>query len=67
MSLGTTSIADTISPAPWVEKIRSPQYFAVCVGDVDASVNWYRLVFGLKNLGGSEAEDGSWRIENLGN
>lgn len=51
---------------PWVTEIGAPQYFAVFVEDVDRSVAWYRTVFGLDELGGSAAEDGSWRIENLG-
>ena len=54
-------------PEPWVTDIGAPQYFAVFVEDVDRSVAWYRTVFGLDELGGSVAEDGSWRIENLGN
>jgi hypothetical protein len=29
--------------------------------------DWYSAVFGLRSLGGSKADDGSWRIENLGN
>lgn len=55
------------SPDAWVEAIHGPQYFALYVEDVDRSVDWYREVFGLESLGGSEADDGSWRIENLGN
>ena len=51
----------------WVKTIGAPQYFAVWVEDVDKSVAWYRAVFGLRQLGGSEADDQSWRIENLGN
>lgn len=51
---------------PWVTEIEAPQYFAVFVEDLDRSVEWYRTAFGLKELGGSTAEDGSWRIENLG-
>jgi len=51
----------------WVESIRHPQYFAVLVSDVDESVNWYQTVFGLRGVGGSRADDGSWRIENLNN
>ena len=51
---------------PWVREIGAPHYFAVFVVDVDRSVAWYRTVFGLAELGGSAAEDGSWRIENLG-
>ena len=55
------------SPKVWVEAIHTPQYFALYVEDVDRSVDWYRAVFGLRPLGGSAADDGSWRIENLGN
>lgn len=53
-------------PDPWVTGITAPQHFAVVVADVDRSAAWYRDVFGLRVLGGSAAEDGSWRIENLG-
>lgn len=53
------------STGAWIRDVGGPQYFAVWVGDVDASVEWYRTVFGLHDVGGSEAEDGSWRIENL--
>lgn len=49
----------------WVKDIRAPQYIGVWVKDVDRSVKWYRTVFGLKPVGGSRADDGSWRIENL--
>lgn len=52
---------------PWVEGIRAPMYFALYVEDVDRAVAWYRDVFGLRSLGGSKADDGAWRIENLGN
>lgn len=51
----------------WVRDIGAPQYFAVLVEDVDRSVEWYSSVFGLQELGGSAAQDGSWRIENLKN
>ena len=51
----------------WVGDIGVPQYFALYVEDVDTSAAWYRDVFGLRALGGSEADDGSWRIENLRN
>lgn len=51
----------------WVKSIGAPHYFAVLVEDVDRSLAWYRTVFGLDELGGSVAEDGSWRIENLRN
>jgi len=42
-------------------------YFGVWVEDVDRAVEWYRMVFGLREIGGSEAENGAWRIENLKN
>ena len=61
------SVVATKSADVWVEAIRTPQYFAVYVENVDRSVAWYRAVFGLRPLGGSAADDGSWRIENLGN
>lgn len=63
------SAGDTIAQGSsdvWVEDLRVPQYFAVLVEDVDRSVGWYRTAFGLDELGGSVAEDRSWRIENLG-
>ena len=53
--------------APWIEDVHTPHFFAVLVEDLDVSTRWYRTVFGLRELGGSEAEDGSWRILNLGN
>lgn len=55
------------SPEVWVDSIHTPLYFAVYVEDVDRSVDWYSAAFGLDALGGSAADDGSWRIENLGN
>lgn len=55
------------SASVWVAEIGEPQYFAVLVDDVDTSVEWYRNVFGLQDVGGSAAEDGRWRIENLRN
>lgn len=61
----TTAAQD--SSEPWVAAIGSPQFFALYVNDVDKSVTWYKIVFGLRALGGSRADDGSWRIENLGN
>lgn len=65
--LGVGSVVAQESPEVWVETIQMPQYFALYVEDVDRSVAWYREVFGLRPLGGSAADDGSWRIENLGN
>ncbi len=50
-----------------VDEIRSPQYVAVLVEDVARSVGWYGRVFGLHEVGGSQAEDGSWQIANLRN
>lgn len=49
----------------WVDRIGTPQYFAVIVRDLDAAVEWYRNVFGLEQWIGSEADDGRWRIVNL--
>lgn len=51
----------------WVRDIGVPQYFAVLVEDLERSATWYRAVFGLEELGGSAADDGSWRISNVGN
>lgn len=60
--------ADADEPAEaWVETVQAPQYFALYVEDVDRSVAWYRRAFGVEPLGGSAADDGSWRIENVGN
>ncbi|MDH3628719.1 MAG: VOC family protein [Acidobacteriota bacterium] len=64
---GIGHLAATEPAEAWVETIQSPQYVALYVEDVDRSVVWYRTVFGLRPLGGSAADDGSWRIENLGN
>jgi len=61
------AMSDDESSPPWVERVQAPQYFAIYVEDVDKSVDWYCSVFGLQKLGGSAAEDGAWRIENLGN
>ena len=55
------------SKQPWIKEVQGPQYFALYVEDVDRSVDWYVQALGLKKLGGSSAQDGSWRIENLGN
>lgn len=55
------------SSGAWVKNIDTPQYFAIWVADVDTSMQWYSKVFDLKEIGGSEAEDGTWRIENLKN
>ncbi len=65
--IGTGCLAAQEPSDVWVDAIGSPQYFALYVKDVDESVSWYGAVFGLKKLGGSAADDGSWRIENIGN
>lgn len=52
---------------PWSDAIDAPFYFAVLVADVDKSVDWYRSIFGLRQIDDSQAEDGSWRIVNLRN
>jgi predicted enzyme related to lactoylglutathione lyase len=49
----------------WVESIRSPQYFAVSVEDVDRSANWYAKALGLEKLDDTADEAGRWRIVNL--
>jgi len=51
----------------WIPEIRSPQFFAVRVEEVDRSVDWYCKTFGLRKLDGSGADDGSWEIANLMN
>ena len=67
LALGMAAIASSNSNEAWVDGVMTPQYFALYVEDVDRSVEWYCAAFGLQPLGGSEAEDGSWSIENLGN
>lgn len=64
--VGRGAVAQDTSDV-WVTDIGAPQFVAVLVEDVDRSVAWYRTVFGLQERGGSAAEDGSWRIENLEN
>lgn len=49
----------------WVDAPIPPQYFAVIASDVDTSMQWYCTVFGLQKIGGSQADDGTWRIENV--
>lgn len=55
------------SPGNWIEGIGAPYYFAVRVENARKSAEWYRRTFGLREVGGSEAENGSWRIVNLSN
>ena len=55
------------SPDVWVNGIALPQYFAILVEDVDDSMEWYRAALGLRELDGSRADDGSWRIVNVAN
>ena len=64
LALSAAPSAD-VEDAPWIVDIEKPIYFAVWVEDVDRSVQWYRDVFGLEAIGGSSADDGVWRIENL--
>ncbi len=64
---GTSSVVAQDSSDVWIDSIGAPQYFALYVEDVEKSMIWYRTVFGLRELGGSKADNGSWRIENLGN
>lgn len=53
----------------WVSEseIEAAQFFAVRVEDARQSAQWYITVFGLEELGGSNAEDGAWEIINLSN
>jgi catechol 2,3-dioxygenase-like lactoylglutathione lyase family enzyme len=62
-----TALCALIAALAFGAASQPPQYFAVRVTDVDEAVEWYRTVFGLEGIGGSEAEDGRWRIENLRN
>ncbi len=55
------------NPAPWIDAIRAPQYFALSVEDVDRSIAWYRKVLGLELLDDTRDEEGRWRIANLTN
>ena len=66
-ALGSWAHAQTPPAETWVNKIQSPQYFAVSVEDVDRSVDWYCKTFGLRKLDGSRADDDRWRIANLAN
>ena len=64
--LGYLASAQTETDA-WVREIRSPQFFAVRVENVDRSVDWYCKRFGLRKLDESRADDDRWRIANLAN
>lgn len=50
---------------PWSPASGKPQYFAVSVADLDASMAWYSTALGLRKLDEQSAADGSWRIVNL--
>jgi predicted enzyme related to lactoylglutathione lyase len=52
-------------PEPWSPIAGKPQYFAVSVADLDASIAWYSTAFGLRKLDDQSADDKSWRIVNL--
>ncbi len=51
----------------WATAPQAPWYFAVRVVDVDGAVDWYRTALGLREVDGSDADDGSWRFVNLAN
>lgn len=65
--VATSSVTPESPPETWVDQIGGPQYFAVLVKDVDASVAWYEQALGLKKLSDQKAENGVWRIVNLSN
>ncbi len=51
----------------WITSYKAPAYFAVDVGDVDSAIAWYSQAFGVELVDDTTAEDGRWRIANLGN
>lgn len=67
LSLNPLSVNAQDARPAWASSIGSPQYFAVLVTDVDRSAKWYQTAFGLSEVGGSQADDGSWQIVNLRN
>lgn len=62
-----SSAAAQDSSEVWVPAAQNVHYFAVRVEDVDRAAAWYKEVFGVRSIGGSEAADGAWQIENLMN
>lgn len=58
---GSEAFADS-----WVRTVQAPVYCAVDVDDVDAAVDWYRQLFDLEVIDDTTADDGRWRIVNLG-
>lgn len=68
MLFGSKAFSQPVEEA-WVQKILSPQYFAVDVQNMEASVKWYKEALGLEILEGasSKADDGRWEIVNLVN
>ncbi len=50
-----------------VQQPAAPFYFAVDVGDIDLVRPWYEQTFGVTLIDDSIADDGRWRIANLGN
>lgn len=68
--LAPGSLLEAQAPStPWIaaQEVGSPQYFAVRVSNLAEAVAWYTGVFGLDEVGGSEADDGTWEIMNLRN
>ncbi len=67
LALNLSSVFAQDSTVVRASEFGSPQYLAVMVENVTTSAQWYGSVFGLREVGGSNAADGSWEIENLRN
>jgi predicted enzyme related to lactoylglutathione lyase len=59
-------LAQEASP-PVVQTVFAPQYFALYVSNFESSSAWYQQMFELEVKAPSQADNGSWRIENLVN
>lgn len=54
------------SDEPWISSATAPAYFAVDVQDVDEAIAWYTRALAVDLLDDNTADDGRWRIANLG-
>ena len=61
------SLTEASADEPWVQNAEGPVYFAVDVSDIDAAAAWYWTLFGVDVIDDTTADDGRWRIANLGN